>query len=114
MGAIQAYRFCWHDKIFRIGASIGMVPVAAYKVRLSELLSFADTACYKAKDEGRNRYHIYNPDDLELAQRRSEMGWVSHIEAAFEEGRSRLYQQSIHPLRPDLQDKNTAWKFYCA
>ena len=56
--AIGEFRFAWGDKSFRIGVSIGVVPIDAYTDSLASVLSAADSACYAAKDAGRNRAHL--------------------------------------------------------
>lgn len=96
--AIHAFRFPWGDKQFAIGASIGLVKIDADTENLSKLLSIADAACYAAKDLGRNRVHVYQPDDQELARRRGQMQWVSRIRAALDHDRFRLYFQTIAPV----------------
>jgi len=97
--AVQDFRFVWLDKVFEVGVSIGLVAIdAAGGHDLASVLSAADEACYAAKDRGRNRVHVYQPDDTELAQRHGEMQWVTRINRAFDEGRFRLYSQSIVPL----------------
>jgi len=97
---VKEFRFYWQDKSFELGVSIGLVPIDAPGIDRSELLSAADVACYAAKDKGRNRVHVYQPDDEELAQRHGEMQWIARISEAFEQDRFRLYRQSIVPLRP--------------
>lgn len=94
------FYFIWHDKAFAMGVSIGMVSFCDATMSLGEVLSAADTACYIAKDNGRNRVHIYHSDDSELALRHVEMEWVGRIRKAFDEGRFRLYSQEILPLQP--------------
>ena len=47
---------------------------------LSQVLSAADAACYVAKEQGRNRVHLYQPDDRALAERYGEMQWVHRIQ----------------------------------
>jgi EAL domain-containing protein (putative c-di-GMP-specific phosphodiesterase class I) len=65
---------------------------------LADVLSAADTACYMAKEKGRNRIQTYHPDDRELSVRQGEMEWVSRIRRAHDEERLRLYAQEIFPV----------------
>ena len=58
----------------------------------------ADSACYMAKDLGRNRIHVYHPEDSDLAQRKGEMQWITRINQALEEDRLCLFAQSIMNL----------------
>jgi len=98
---VKEFRFVWHDKSFVIGVSIGLVAITAESENLSNLLSYADAACYAAKDRGRNRVHVYQAEDTELVKRHGEMQWVTRITRAMEENRLRLYVQPILPLFPD-------------
>ncbi|NIP71867.1 MAG: EAL domain-containing protein [Gammaproteobacteria bacterium] len=96
---LSRVRFAWADKSFTINASIGLVPVNAHSGSVSDVLSAADKACYVAKDEGRNRIHVYRPDDDTMARREGEMEWVHRINRALEEDRFVLYSQLIEPLQ---------------
>jgi diguanylate cyclase (GGDEF)-like protein len=71
--ALQDFRFVWQDRSFTVGASIGLVPIKPRVDTLASVFRAADDACYAAKDQGRNRVHLYQPDDHELAQRHGEM-----------------------------------------
>jgi diguanylate cyclase (GGDEF)-like protein/PAS domain S-box-containing protein len=95
---IQDFRFAWQGKTFSIGVSIGLVPIDDKSESLAQVLSSADAACYAAKEKGRNRVHVFQPDNLELAQHLGEMQWVQRISDAFEEDRFLLYTQAIMPL----------------
>lgn len=95
---VMNYRFLWAGKVFRIGVSIGLVAINKNSANFTELFRQADTACYLAKDMGRNRIHAYHPDDAELAVRHREMNWVGRINEALEENRFCLYAQPIVPL----------------
>ncbi len=92
---VRNFRFHWHDAVFQIGCSIGVTVLSAETADASEAMSAADVACYVAKEMGRNRFHVYQADDEELAQRRREMRWTSRIGAALESNRLALYRQPI-------------------
>lgn len=92
---IQEFRFVWEDRHFHIGASIGLLAINELSSDVTEILADADAACYTAKDEGRNRIHIYAEDDQQLAQRRGEIQWASRIPEALEDNDFELFYQTI-------------------
>ncbi len=99
---IEEFHFNWENRCFPITASIGLIGFGGSDNRLplnfSEILSLADTACYAAKDLGRNRVHVYQPNDQMLHLRQGEMNWCGRIHAALKENRFVLYAQKIAPL----------------
>jgi diguanylate cyclase (GGDEF)-like protein len=95
---IQDYQFLWEGRSFKVGVSIGLVPITEATVTLTQLLKDADAACYMAKELGRNRIHIYHHEDENLAKRSGEMQWVARLNQALEEDRFCLYAQTIVPL----------------
>ncbi len=95
---ISDFQFTWEGHAFRIGVSIGMVDVTSAAQDYTELMKQADAACYMAKDLGRNRIHLYRPEDIEIAQRQGEMLWVTRINDALGENRFCLYAQPILSL----------------
>ena len=101
---VEEFRFTWEGKTFSVGVSIGLVPITTESESVAGVLSAADTACYVAKDQGRNRIHVYHPEDLELARRHGEMQWVSRINQALEEDRFCLSVQPIRPVAQVVQD----------
>lgn len=102
---VNDFRFVWKDKAFDTGVSIGVIEINSESHDIASILSSADIACYAAKDLGRNRIHVYQPDDEELSQRHHEMQWVTHIKKALEEDRFVLHVQSIVPVATDSQCK---------
>jgi len=50
---IAAFEFRWRAQTFSIGVSIGIIPLQP-QASVDKMLSDADSACYKAKDSGRN------------------------------------------------------------
>ncbi len=99
--AIDGFRFMWQGKVFRIGASIGVVPISRYGDNISDILSCADAACYAAKDQGGNRVHVYHAGDSELARRRGDMHWVADLNRSLERNDFILYRQPILSLLDD-------------
>jgi diguanylate cyclase (GGDEF)-like protein/PAS domain S-box-containing protein len=102
---LAEFPFSWEDHHFQIGASFGIVLINQ-DLPNPNALSLADLACYSAKDEGRNRVHVYQPNDQQMVERRSEMNWVVRIKAALNEKRLLLYSQRFLPLsrNPNSQD----------
>jgi len=98
-GAVAALRFVWRGQRFRLGASIGVVAVGSSAA--AEVLAAADSACYAAKDAGRDRVHVARRDDQELKRRGRELGWARELEAALDADRCELHRQPLRVLRPE-------------
>ena len=96
---VADFRFVWEKHSFAVGVSIGMVAFDK-ESDSRDLLSAADVACYAAKDAGRNRIQLFQPDDAETRRRFSEVHWVSRIISGLDENRFRLYRQNILPADP--------------
>jgi diguanylate cyclase (GGDEF)-like protein len=95
---LNDFRFAWQDKLFHVGASIGLAEIGSGSRDMTEVLSAADTACYLAKEKGRNRIWVYQPDDAETLQRRGEMQWLPKLSQALKEERFELHFQHILPV----------------
>jgi diguanylate cyclase (GGDEF)-like protein/PAS domain S-box-containing protein len=95
--AVGDHRFVWRDKIFNIGASIGLVEISRESGTLEELLAAADTACYVAKKQGSGRVVVYSARDEALARHTGEIQWLQRLQAALKENRFLLYHQVIVP-----------------
>jgi len=99
LSSVQEFRFMWEDRSFRVGASIGVVPLSPETASIAELLTAADSACAAAKEAGRNRIHVYETNDIDLMRRRREMQWAARINTALEEARFELFRMNIMPLQ---------------
>ncbi len=99
--AIGDFKFMWDDRSFRLGVSIGVVPITAENEDVAALLSAADSACAAAKEAGRNRIHSFQENDIDLMRRRREMQWAARINNALEENRFELFRQTILPLQAE-------------
>jgi len=101
--AIGEYKFVWEERSFRLGVSIGVVPITADNEDVAALLSAADSACAAAKEAGRNRIHSFQENDIDLMRRRREMQWAARINNALEEDRFELFRQTIQPLQEKVE-----------
>ena len=57
--SIAGFRFKCNDRLFDISASIGACEITQATESPATILSNADTACYVAKDKGRNRVQLF-------------------------------------------------------
>jgi diguanylate cyclase (GGDEF)-like protein/PAS domain S-box-containing protein len=96
---ISEFRFVWDERTFRLGVSVGVVPITPQTDDVASLLSAADSACAAAKDAGRNRVYNYQENDIDLMKRRKEMQWAARISNALDENRFELFRQTIQPLQ---------------
>ncbi len=96
--AVAEFKYIWQDRAFQIGVSIGLVPFEGDVHTRTELLRMADTACYLAKDQGRNRVHVYDAQDAAVSQREGELSWASRLQRALNEDRFVLQGQKILAL----------------
>jgi len=94
---IERSTFCWQGRSYTVSASIGLVWVNGAGCTLKDVLAWADSACYQAKEDGRNRVCVYR-DDAQATRRMGEMEWASRLRQALEQDRLLLDYQEIVPL----------------
>ena len=77
-----------------VGGSLGIAEYDGTSESIDSLLKNADAAMYKAKEGGKNRYHVYSPDLTETAVEKVLM--ESHLRKALERGELFLnYQPQV-------------------
>jgi diguanylate cyclase (GGDEF)-like protein/PAS domain S-box-containing protein len=103
LNAVQEFRFIWENRIFTLGISIGQVPWQPNINSPEQLLSMADSACYLAKERGRNQVHTYSAEDEHMLRYESEIFWVSHINHALENDSFELYYQHYQALSKHIE-----------
>lgn len=95
---MDRYRLVHDGRRFRVGASIGLVPVDGRWPTVAALMRAADSACYVAKEAGRNRVHTWIESDQALTARHGEIQWATRLEHALDEDRFVLFAQRILPI----------------
>jgi diguanylate cyclase (GGDEF)-like protein/PAS domain S-box-containing protein len=93
--SIAQYRFGWHDRVFNVGVSIGLIEIGREAGTVEQLLAAADSACYVAKKEGAGRVSVYSARDEALARSTGEIEWLQRLQSALKEERFTLYYQPI-------------------
>jgi diguanylate cyclase (GGDEF)-like protein len=96
--AMASFRFVHDDGSFRIGASIGLVPVDVRWTTTAAIMQAADASCYAAKEGGRNRVHLWFDTDTAIRVRAGEMQWAMRIEHALDQNQFVLHAQRIEAL----------------
>lgn len=103
---IEDFQFAWERHSFRLGVSIGVVPLSGHAfATTTEVLQAADTVCYTAKDEGRNRVVVWDEADMDLYRRHGEMQWVPRLNQALEDGSLVLVAQPIVRLSEEVVEQ---------
>lgn len=92
---VEQFQFVWESQVFTIGVSIGLTSINYHTKNRTEALKQADTACYAAKNSGRNRVYVYQDHDKHLVQQEGEFKWVNEIKEALNDNRLVLYVQPI-------------------
>ena len=98
--AIKDYRFTTADRSFTVGVSIGVVEIRKDSGSTADILTAVDQACYIAKDKGRDRVQIYQPDDQDASRRSGDVEWAKKLQHALDEDRFVLFAQPIVALDP--------------
>ncbi|MGE0859970.1 MAG: putative bifunctional diguanylate cyclase/phosphodiesterase [Gammaproteobacteria bacterium] len=92
---IENFTFLWERRQFKVTASFGVAIITDDYDSVTDVLRDADTACFLAKDRGRNCVHVHVQDDDTVSERRKQMAWINRIDAAMTDGRLLLARQAI-------------------
>lgn len=103
---VNVYSFHWDKHVFHISCSIGIVEINQHTVSSQNLLRQADTACYLAKEKGRNQFYIHHKDDDHAKQHSGEIRWVNEVSWVLEHHQLEVWAQAIVPTR---QSKPQLW-----
>lgn len=90
--------FYQSDMHCHMTASIGVALFPEHGRTATELLTRADAALYRAKDQGRNRFHLYSPEEREIERMHARLRWRENILSALKDGRFMPWYQPIIDL----------------
>lgn len=102
--SVKSHRFEWDNKTFYIGASIGVMAIDENAGTLDDVLSTVDSACYKAKNSGRDQVNFITETDELIQQRHSEAECVEQIKYALKHDCFQLYTQPITGLDAEISN----------
>jgi len=91
--------FNWKQRNYTVGASAGLVAIDRDISDISVLMSQADTACYMAKNAGRNQAQIYMYDEYFQDPVSLELKQVNLLRDAMDNNGLMLYLQPIKPIQ---------------
>ena len=80
---MQDFVFVEKDKPFNVYCSVGVAMIDG-NAPLEEVFSQADMACYQAKSQGRNCYHIYDAQTHEPRETGADLNWAKAIGEALQ------------------------------
>ena len=103
---LDAFRFQWEAKRFRITVSIGLVPIDVRTQGAEGALRAAESACQSARAAGRNRFVVFDAQDDRYCRHFGDLKWMRRVESALEENRFTLHAQPIRALGPDAPADN--------
>lgn len=95
----DGYVFEYHGHQYHLSASVGIKLITAYEEDVTttgDILAHANQACYTAKKRGRNKVHLYSPDDREMHTLRHSVEWAPRIRSALKQENFSLEFQPIH------------------
>ena len=95
---VRKFKFKWDRHLFEQSVSIGIAKHEQNTVGAEELLSFADTACIVAKENGRDSVHTFSENMNASQSYERELFWVSEVNRALNDDSFELYYQHYRPL----------------
>ncbi|MCG6116161.1 MAG: EAL domain-containing protein [Mesorhizobium sp.] len=94
--AVKGINFVWHGKRYGITLSVGVACFGdAEGVPFEQALGLADSACFLAKDKGRNRVQLSTSSDEEVVLKQRDMDDFTRLKQALADDRIELHVQKI-------------------
>ncbi|MEJ2611346.1 MAG: EAL domain-containing protein [Candidatus Thiodiazotropha sp.] len=95
---LDSYMFVHKGKQYKVNGTIGIALIDQNSESASEILANADIACHIAKGEGRNRTHLFIPENDSKESMDMDLGWHSRLHNALQNDSLVLQFQPIIPV----------------
>ncbi len=95
---LDHYMFVYNGKQYKVNGTIGIALIDRNSESAGEILANADIACHIAKSEGRNRSHLFIPENDSKQVMDLDLGWSSRLHNALKHDHLVLQYQPIIPL----------------
>lgn len=96
---VHQFTFHYADHSFNVSLSIGVTPIDGEIQDMEQVLADVDSACYIAKQAGRNRIHVTEDNDVEVVKYRSNLAGIQAIRKALEDDRLALFFQPVFEIK---------------
>ncbi len=95
---LDIYLFVYNGKQYKVNGTIGIALIDREAESASEILANADIACHLAKGGGRNRTHLFVPENDNKSAMDLDLGWSSRLHNALLHDTLILHFQPIVPV----------------
>ena len=103
---ISNFEFHWYDKLHTIGASVGLTGINDIQSDPSDLIVQADSACYVAKDAGRNQARVFDRKAVNLTLEVNQTEQIHRLREVLRHNELALLFQ---PVKPTSDNKSQHW-----
>ena len=111
---VERYRFLEQGNVYNVSCSLGVSLIDNTTQSVDECMAHADLACHLAKTSGRNRSHLYQPDDHSKAGMEADMGRASRVKETLENDRMQVVYQPIASVSDgSVQDYEVLVRMRC-
>jgi len=94
----ESYRFYDSGQTFNVTCSLGVTLINDDTNTADDALAQADLACHVAKSLGRNKIHIYDPEDRQKDGMAEDVGWATRVRDAIDKDLFSLWFQPIYAI----------------
>lgn len=96
---VQEFTFYYDEHSFNVSLSIGVTPIDGQIQDMEQVLADVDSACYVAKQSGRNHVHVTQDNDAEVVKYRSNLAGIQAIRKALADDRLSLFFQPVFEIQ---------------